>query len=888
MSKLVATCYAQYKNDTRELSTWLAVAAINHGFPIDELNRNPFDLQDDQGQRTAQQLKNAQKKAKQRAKAQGKENVPEARGGLIGEEPVIGMPHECLQLTIAVEGGYLLKIPHFVKLADYLVQQDVSIPIAVMQQLRRCIDLRVKRLNPLGNEHDVKRQGHAHFIDILQEVARIFTAHMSSRAADTNKKGKSWVSSNPFDALNSNRATDDQHEEREEDVPDLALPEPPRPPGSKINTKRAVYTPEIDLEEGLYRVLAFYTDVHEVRDYVKELWENYRDGKTDLISAAVTTNTALELLRKPHEDLVKNVLPLFQNGIPHLLLLLMGWLVGAPQHMAQYPHLLAPRLLAQYDEVDEHDEVLTSLKDFLLVHNYAIVGGVGDLFRDGMIPLHRPGWRGTFDPLFGRKKFSYRKDWQQCEVLLLESYTDHPMLLLVGDKLLHFGGTGGADNQFSFDEMAVEMHTFSKKKEPTLLLMAHSEIWLDIIRVMGPTVGQGFRDMRRQFREMSDMLKRRKEIESRIFPPDWTQNKENMAVALQKALEDLSKEDPMEKNRIVMERRLGRSHTPSRFMKRAPMLCGTFLFQFKLYYQELGFDLANSWCTIMSAAHLVTACRHYDTLSQVPNLKPWPDIDFVMDMHGKEDLFGGKMPRNIDESMTAFLDMRGWSREVQGAMKYYGTDKPIPKWLRNVSTDAPLVRDSGPRGLKDHSQIIPIFFRKYCGSSTLGTRLDVKSIENLLADVTHDLQRPKYKGRKLRRERKHKSPKYSVVQLLSIIEAGLKMETSSIHFDYVSMHLRCIQFLKKVKMGAHDYLVGKHGESYLENDSQLPYIVAWILQVALFSDRAIRMVLKGQPGADQLVTASKLLIGAINNVNEMLADGQKGRIEVDKMERQVG
>lgn len=91
MSKLVASCYQQYKNDTRDLATWLAVAALNHGFPIDQVNRAPFDPIDGAVHRTAQQVKSAQKKAKQRARAKGKENT-EAEKPIDGAErpPTVG------------------------------------------------------------------------------------------------------------------------------------------------------------------------------------------------------------------------------------------------------------------------------------------------------------------------------------------------------------------------------------------------------------------------------------------------------------------------------------------------------------------------------------------------------------------------------------------------------------------------------------------------------------------------------------------------------------------------------------------------------------------------------------------------------------------------------
>lgn len=294
--------------------------------------------------------------------------------------------------------------------------------------------------------------------------------------------------------------------------------------------------------------------------------------------------------------------------------------------------------LEQYDQIDNWDFVKTTLHNFLLIPNWSIIGGFGDAIQDDRVMSPRPGHWGIFDETFGSRDLPFSEDWKQCEILLCESYSEYFMLLMAGKAILgdRSNGVEASDNLFFFDEMAVEMSLFGKSKEPTILLLAHSQIYLDIIRVMGPSARKGVKDMRGQFREMSEMLKRRKSIESKIFPPDWTPAEEKMSAGLQATLESWSTNDPMDNGRRSMERAFGRPRMHSRFMERAPMLCGTMLFRYKLLYQEVGFDLADSWCSIMATAHLVTACRHYDDLAQVTSLASWPDMDFVIKRAAKE------------------------------------------------------------------------------------------------------------------------------------------------------------------------------------------------------------------------------------------------------------
>lgn len=70
MPSVLRTHYQQYKRDTNQLSTWLAKAAVSLGFPIDAINftaGRPLD--EAVPTRTAQQIRNAKKTARKKAKA---------------------------------------------------------------------------------------------------------------------------------------------------------------------------------------------------------------------------------------------------------------------------------------------------------------------------------------------------------------------------------------------------------------------------------------------------------------------------------------------------------------------------------------------------------------------------------------------------------------------------------------------------------------------------------------------------------------------------------------------------------------------------------------------------------------------------------------------------
>ena len=69
MCSHIRTKYAQYKEDTKKLGNWLAETALDFGYPTDSFELSPES--DDTPQKTAQQVKYAKKRAKQKAKAKG-------------------------------------------------------------------------------------------------------------------------------------------------------------------------------------------------------------------------------------------------------------------------------------------------------------------------------------------------------------------------------------------------------------------------------------------------------------------------------------------------------------------------------------------------------------------------------------------------------------------------------------------------------------------------------------------------------------------------------------------------------------------------------------------------------------------------------------------------
>ena len=736
----------------------------------------------------------------------------------------------------------------------------------------------------------------------MEQIIRSAVAGTATTPA-ANRQESVSSATNRFSTLHIEESADN-----DEDQADIFLPEPAQAATAPSATgSKATFVPEVSRDDAIWAILDFFTDVIRVRNYVRELWTAYTTGEVDLITVSVTTNTALELLRDPHDDLRQTMIPVITDEIPHLQLILYNFLAalnGRP--------IIAP--LPLFTQVDDSDDLLTSLYDYLLVPNCQIIMGFAKVITSETLPFYKPGHYGKYDPTFGSgtangldtgRNFSGR--WKSSMVLLCETFVEYLYLLDFGQKVVPPSPAlfdepveGPVDaNMFYIDEIACEMESFRRKtKQISLLLLVYSQIFLDINIVLGSEAARGHKEMKKALSGMRTSLSQRKSTESPIPPETWPKENEQMMEALREEIEFWFKSDPVEVSKKVARKSFAVSENT--FMQRSPMLCGLVLFRIRLQYQHLSLALANAWAIIASTAHLYLACRLYDKHPRQKPFGTWPDMDLVLDLHGKDDICGGLKVEKVEDALAAHLKMMGYDEDVCKSIRagVAGSELLISRHRRKALSTK--ISNGGPvKGLVDHTQIIPIFRQRYLADSAFRTKLDIKAIQTLLSDLDRDAgssNQPNQevtggrnvrgvgkKKKQLRRTRKHKSPKFSIVQLLAIIEAGLDTETTALRFDYVAMHLRCIRVLKKVQATAHDYLVKKHGTGYLENDSQLPYIVAWILIIASMAERTARSAGITSFGADGTAVGSRLLMGAVGALNEWLADKKEARAEVDRV-----
>jgi hypothetical protein len=198
---------------------------------------------------------------------------------------------------------YMVALRNFVPMAEHVAKRGVALPPSIAMALERVIRLREAITEYLLQKglvkaEDVSVRRHAHFVDVLKDVQDILGG--AANGADTSTASNAPAPS-PRQCLSTVFAALDLHEPSEEfeDAPDDALPGVPAP----------VYNIAEDEDEaGLAEVAqgafdALLLDVLLLRKEANNLWawSSPQDAALRLPSAAVATNTAIDLARQMEE-----------------------------------------------------------------------------------------------------------------------------------------------------------------------------------------------------------------------------------------------------------------------------------------------------------------------------------------------------------------------------------------------------------------------------------------------------------------------------------------------------------------------------------------------------------------------------------------------------------
>ena len=796
----ISSLLQQYKSDTDRFTKWLAEAAVNHDYDLAAFQRETKAGQDaltsGTGISKADSLSRRRTAVESRARADTSKDTrfttlePDAK-------------------------AYQVRISQFVPIAQHLARKAIEIPANLVRIGRRCIERRKQVGLELDGRSEAVPGGHRHFISVLEQTVDLLERH-SSRSSSTSSRSPSGPSSidvetsNPFSVLKDDEALNQ---------PELDLPKPPScPDGSRTP---ATFSLVLSRDDSVFQAVLFVVDLCKVRWHLQEVWRDYKAKKLDLVTASLITNTALELLRKPHDVFVRTAVPPWGS--------LRALIIPTLQKMAHGVVNISPEL---------------SL-DFFMV--YRILG---------QIPMH--GLSSNQMPLCvaGSIEPPYRPDdwgkpWDrdtrqsQSEVLICETLTDYFLFAQTDLK------TADKDAfELPFDEIAQTMNIWADAHEVTLMTVMCAQVFLDINLVLGSGVSRGIKEMQGEMKRMLATIEYRNKhafCKADLYKhggawPDVNEEQLEMLTADLRGWQDGS---------LVQERRDRGDHEAlgkSTLLERSPALCGSVLFSTLLRYRNIGMAMANTYAYIQSANALDQAVRLARRIDLKGAVSPsdtfvypaWPDIRKLLALHPVKEVFGspdGKIPMTHDQLHVGYLKLIGQSdAAIRAYQQLWEVGGQTPNILRAAEANPGSAREA--ISLEDNSQLAQMFLYKYtadddeeslaAGYAPKPRTIDIRHIEALLKKLRgtkssqdvyiarmsslmlssrsdDNIAKPVSRAQSARVQ---SSDRYTIPQLLCVLEGAFidPLERSRLYFDYMSLHTRCKILFDTVGQGMSRYM----------------------------------------------------------------------------------
>ncbi|KAF6787604.1 hypothetical protein CSOJ01_15197 [Colletotrichum sojae] len=298
------TSSQQYKRDTNFVASWLATTAKSCGYPSDLLSEArdkefavtptpPAASGPDESEEPASATTDSREQS-DKPKTAGK-NKKKRKAAPPTEDAASVAPKK-----------YIVAIKEFIPLAQFVSnskQKIASVPDSFVSALNRVIGLRSSfgaQLSQYGvKPSKAADMRHNYFLGVLDQVRQVLRPRMTADGARASNETPDSLS-NRFSALNLFEPS-----QKFLDAPD-AKP-------AKLD-KDVVYEAETAVfgEDAIFFFQLLWRDLFDIRMHIRNIWGRHmRDQlKFDLASAAVASNTALDLAR----HLIDDALPDFEGS----------------------------------------------------------------------------------------------------------------------------------------------------------------------------------------------------------------------------------------------------------------------------------------------------------------------------------------------------------------------------------------------------------------------------------------------------------------------------------------------------------------------------------------------------------------------------------------------
>ncbi|KAL8382985.1 hypothetical protein RB595_006654 [Gaeumannomyces hyphopodioides] len=811
-SALVST-YQQYKLDTDSVAAWLASTAKSLGYPSDLLDSSGAAASTSNSRASGGRLK-----GKARSKAKKKTT---AAGASSSAAPTPNGPK------------YIISVRSFASLAEYIAEKTAPVPEAFRAVIDRVIAARSKFGGQLQDHGKAINKGsdakHQHFVDVLGKVRSVLAPFMPA-VQDEGGQSEAAGLANRFAGLAV-------YEPSQEflDLPDVVRPAP-----AQNDNSTYVAQSDSSFEEAIFALDVLINDLGLVRDHIRWIWSNHKKGLFEVAAAAVATDTAIGLAR----GMIDEVLPLLERN-------------GGVEDLLEKYYLM--RCLGQGWKLRDL-RVSGNVKDNFNYETYDISDGTYFLpYRlleafipvvepRGEVPLYKDGMFGYWDPKSNRSLKTGLQKFEDDRALLMPYFSEIATAMR------------GVSDWPIKDEFYQGVEELAKTKKVPFYAAFAAQIFLDITYELGEHVERGFHGLHEQTNLMSNDIEQHFEFHSKLKIKTWPAANDQLLRELQKSIQWIGK-DPLRvvQNRLLRRAGIPASNTPSHLIFRmSPVASGLMLLHFRLRYRDAGMAVADVWGSVQYAQHLYNAACQEGLMGRDVR---WQDMEVLYANLGEGAFYvGGEAPKTLAECFKKFSLQMGTSAAAMAGTRRRG---------------APLTSGAGPRGLKKGCPVSSMFKGRYVrgqiGPSGFLTPEHVDQIidlslfepieppndgkgDGLMLGRIEDPAVLKEKARKVmalgtkksglqggnkQRKKAADGGRLTPSQLIQPLTLALQAETLELAFPLLQFHRLCWRLLRSVKEACDSLLRHRYGPDYLETESQLPFVVGWILMAAGGMDNGV-------------------------------------------------
>lgn len=259
--------------------------------------------------------------------------------------------------------------------------------------------------------------GHAHFIQAIEEMlatleweeAPVKSGVQPGR--QTTKSGSTTSITDTSDAQSlNNRFTGLEVEDYDTDGGTEPAPSPATVKKSKKPSRTYDVQDEDDeAEEKFFVIFCLFEDLERIRAFLSQTWKDYAAGTIDLMSASLTTNTALDLVREQCEEFVRR----YPDQDSMFGATQTMWFMASHASGRGINHVERPG--------DGFDYGLIDVATWCLLPTYQLLDAFTRVLSPNNTPVYN-GQYGWFDPKAVWNKMSVREKYARHVTLRIPAF----------------------------------------------------------------------------------------------------------------------------------------------------------------------------------------------------------------------------------------------------------------------------------------------------------------------------------------------------------------------------------------------------------------------------------------------------------------------------------